>query len=217
MKRIAGSLIVAVFLSVSFPGFALASRDSHVIGRITGTYQPLPGYFHNNPYMLARGIDKVEFTGFRLTNADSRKVFLIRPNNDGFFHQALPGGDYILTRKRTDRPGYREPKTIDILNFTVDEGTIVNIGTIGIVLDGEPDESLRSMQHSARGTYSYRYRYERITGDSAFDRPMNWFRNKKPDTAAGFGDSVRMEDGAPTDITDGSRVLLRFRVPPDDR
>lgn len=194
-------------------GLAQAADESYVVGRITGTYQHLPGYFYQNPDFLSSGeIDEVEFPGFRLLRVEDGKRFLIRPNHKGYFYQDLPGGKYTLTRKRNDRPGYREPKTIDIMSFEVGSGTLVNLGTMNIILDGEPRESLWWLQNRSKGTYTYRYSYEREPGDRAYDAPLNWFTAKKPGDAAGFGDRVFQEDAAPTDEGDGSKVIIRGNI-----
>lgn len=217
MKRIAVFMITMFIVLISVPGLAWSNEKSYVIGRIKGTYQELPGYFNKNLYLLTEGIYDVEFTGFRLLRVEDGKSFRIRPNHEGYFHQRLPRGEYTLTRKRNDRPDYREPKTIDIMSFTVEPGTLVNLGTSNLVLDGEPHESLWLSQYTSKGTYTYRYRYERDSGGSAFDNPYKWFTEKKPDTAAGFGDRVVRENGALTGEGDGSKVELRVIVPWDDR
>jgi hypothetical protein len=211
--------MVVVFLSMGWvPGMAQAADESYVIGRITGTYQNLPGYFSHNPdYLFSGEKDEVEFPGFRLLRVEDGKKFLIRPNHEGFFHQGLPAGEYTLTRKRTDRPHYKELKTIDILSFTVDPGTLVNLGTMNIILDGEPHESLRSGQNYSRGTYTYRYRYERDPGESAYSGPLKWFTEKKSKIAASFGDRIVREDSPLTDAGDGSKVVLKHIVPRSDR
>ena len=199
-------------------GLAQAADESYVVGRLTGTYQNLPGYFSHNPdFLSSGGIDEVEFPGFRLLRVEDGKKFLIRPNHMGYFYQDLPGGKYTLTRKRNDRPGYREPKTIDIMSFEVGSGTLVNLGTMNIILDGEPHESLWSSQNYSRGTYTYRYRYEREPGESAYSGPLNWFTEKKSKIAASFGDRVVREDSPLTDAGDGSKVVLKEIVPRSDR
>ncbi len=211
--------MVVVFLSMGWvPGMAQAADESYVIGRITGTYQNLPGYFSHNPdYLFSGETDEVEFPGFRLLRVEDGKKFLIRPNHMGYFYQDLPGGKYTLTRKRNDRPGYREPKTIDIMSFEVGSGTLVNLGTMNIILDGEPHESLRSGQNYSRGTYTYRYRYERDPGESAYSGPLKWFTEKKSKIAASFGDRIVREDSPLTDAGDGSKVVLKHIVPRSDR
>ena len=217
LKRIVVILIV-LFLSLGVaPGPAQSSDDSYVIGRITGTFQELPGYFHRNINMMTRSIDAVEFTGFRLIRVQDGKKFLIRPDYDGFFYQKLPGGSYTLVRKRTDRPSYKEPKTIDIMSLQVESGTLVNLGTVQIILDGEPHESLRSSRSSVEGTYIYRYRYEKDPGDSGYDLPGTWFGKKKSRIVADFGDRIVLEGSAITSEEDGSKVFLRDTIPPWDR
>jgi hypothetical protein len=208
LKRIAVFTIILLIFPVLSPGLSYAAGESHVTGRLTGTQRELPGYFRNNMRLHELGIDQVEFYGFRLLRMEDGKNFLIRPNHDGYFHQDLPGGEYTLTRKRNDRPGYKEPKTIDIMSFEVEPGTLVNLGTLNIVLSGEPSESLFSLAHGTRGKYIYRYHYEREPGDIAFDGPLNWFMGKKPGIGAGFGERIVREGAAVTVEGDGSKVVL---------
>ena len=217
MKRIAVFMIIVFIVLISVPGLAQPTGESYVIGRIKGTFQELPGYFNKNLYLLTEGIYDVEFTGFRLLRVEDGKSFRIRPNHEGYFHQRLPGGEYTLTRKRNDRPHYKEPKTITIMSFDVKPGTLVILGTINILLDGKPHESLWWSKNRSKGTYTYRYHYEREPGDSAFDNPYKWFTEKKPDTAADFGGRVVRENSAVTVEGDGSKVVLMVNVPWDDR
>ena len=216
LKRIAVFMIILFIVLISVPGLAWSNEKSYVIGRIKGTFQELPGYFYKNPHMFREGIYEVEFTGFRLLRVEDGKSFRIRPNHEGYFHQRLSGGEYTLTRKRNDRPHYKEPKTIDIMSFTVKPGTLVNLGTSNLIVDGKPHESLGGYKKT-KGKYTYRYYYERDSGGSAFDNPYKWFTEKKPDTAAGFGDRVVREKGALTGEGDGSKVVLEEILPWDDR
>jgi hypothetical protein len=209
LKKVAVFTSMALIFPVLSPGLSHAAGESHVIGRLTGTQRELPGYFRNNMRLHELGIDHVEFYGFRLLRMEDGKKFLLRPNHDGYFHQDLPGGEYTLTRKRNDRPGYKEPKTIDIMSFEVEPGTLVNLGTLNIVLSGEPSESLFALANGTRGKYIYSYHYEREPGDSAFGGPLNWFLRKKPGIGAGFGERIVRENSAVTDEGDGSKVVLK--------
>jgi hypothetical protein len=217
LKRNVVFLLMIFLTLVLVPSQALSTGDSIVIGRITGTFQELPSYFFQNPYIVPAGMDDVEFTGFRLVRVDNGKKFLIRPNHKGFFYQRLLGGKYTLVRKRTDRPGYKEPKSIDIMSFEVRSAALVNLGTVKIVIEGKPKESLRSMPNSAKGTYTYRYSYVREHGERAYNAVNSWFINKKPSTAAVYDDSVVIVDAAPTSDTDGSKKVLRLVVPRSER
>jgi len=219
LKRL-GVFLIVIFLAV---GLGLATveagpdSDSYVIGRITGTHQELPGHFHNSTLLSGQGIDEVEFNGFHLLREENGKSYLIRPNLEGYFYQDLPGGRYTLMRKRTDRPDHREPKTIDLVNLEVPSGTLINLGTIQLILDGPPRESLRLWQNGARGEYTYTYRYEREAGDSAYAKPLSWFTDKKPAVISNFRDEVLRETTQPTSVKDGSKVTLREIVPKMDR
>jgi len=211
-------VIITVLLTTGWvPGLSQGAGEPYVIGRITGTYQHLPGYFYRNPYMLSKGIFDIEFTGFRLVRVEDGKKFAIRPNHEGYFLQRLPDGEYTLIRKRNDRPHYKEPKTIDILSFTVDPGILVNLGTINIILDGKPRESLGSFQYVTTGKYTYRYGYQREPDEGAYSAPWNWFAKKKSKVAAGFGEQIARVSTAPTDEKDGSQLVLKEIVPKSDR
>jgi hypothetical protein len=209
-------LIVSVVAGL-FPGAALSSDEgSYVFGRITGTQQPLPGYFRNNMRLAARGIYSIEFYGFRLIRKTDGETFVIRPNREGFFYQELPGGTYTLTRKRTDRPDYRQPKALDILTFNVEPGTLVNLGTIDLVLEGEPEAKVRHYQKVVKGTFIYRYRYERSVGEHDYLVPLSWFSGKQPDAAGSYGDKRVRINTVPANVLDGSRVRLRESYRIDD-
>jgi len=210
IKVFMAGVLLAVILA---PGTVPAAGASYVIGRLTGTHRELPGYFRNNMRLYNEGTDRVEFTGFRLLRVEDGRKFIIRPNHEGFFYQKLPGGEYSLMRKRTDRPGYREPGTIDIMRFGVKPGTLVNLGTVHIVLNGDPLESLRLYPNSSRGTYIYSYRYERERGDGAWEAPLTWFRQKNRRAAHDFESRVVLNDAELTGEGDGSRVILREIIP----
>jgi len=217
LKKIAVFVVIMSFALSLAPGLAMSADESYVIGRITGTHQELPGYFHKNPHLISSGTDEVEFTGFRLLREENGKKYSIRPNHDGYFYQDLPEGDYTLIRKRNDRPKNKEPKTIDIMSFTVKPGTMVNLGTLNLILNGEPHEFLGGLRNSTKGTYTYSYRYERDPGGSVFENPFNWFTKKKPDVAAAFGNSVVREGKTVTSEGDGSKVVLEENIRwPDD-
>jgi hypothetical protein len=211
LKKTALFFIVSILAGTM--GFAMSygesGDESLVIGRLIGTYQELPGYFQNNMYLIGKGKGEVEFTGFKLVNRVSGRKFIIRPRKKGFFRQELPTGDYDLVRIRKDRPGYKENKIITILPFKVPTGSLVNIGTLQIVLDGKPDESLFLGPQWAKGTYTYQYRYERIIGEKAYEAPFHWSTEKKPEVAAGYGERVINIERDPEELTDRSKVVLR--------
>ena len=209
-------LVIVLCLCILPTGqHAYAGGDSHVIGWIAGTHRELPGYFSwHRDEMNSKGVEDVEFTGFKLVNIKDGKAYSIWPNLDGYFYRRLPSGPYTLTRRRNDRPDYREEKTIDLLRFEVRPETIVNLGTISIILDGEPQESLTAIGDNARGRYTYRYGYEREPGDEAFDHPLTWFTDKKPGIAAGLEGKVLRVEAKPSTEKDGSEVVLRLSPPP---
>jgi hypothetical protein len=159
-----------------------------------------------------KGIDDVEFRGFRLLRVEDNKRFQIRPNSKGYFYRDLPSGEYTLTRSRSDRPDHKEPKSIDILKFTVKPESLVNLGTIKIVVNGKPYEWLKLSKSAADGRYTYKYHYERIPGKQAADDPFNWFEDAKPKIVAEFNNSIYIVDTEPTQDKDGSEIRLRIQL-----
>jgi len=217
LKKIAAFMII-MFLTMGLaPAQAQSNDESYVIGRLTGVQRELPGYFKNNSRLQARGIDRVEVPGFRLLREVDGKKFLIRPNHEGFFYQALPGGKYTFARKRNDRPDYRQSKNIKIMNFEVEPGALVNLGTINIVLKGEPDESLFHLGDTAKGKYIYRYHYERDHAENAYNNPLNWFTGKKQAVSASLREKIVRENAEITGEQDSSRVVLREVRPFGDK
>lgn len=212
LKRIAILIIVISLVVAVVPQPVHSSGEAYVVGSIKGTHREVSGYFNRHPYLLSRSEDEVEFIGFRLVDVNSGDTFLIRPNRHGYFYQALPGGEYTLSRKRSDRPSYKEPKTIDILRFKVEPGTLANLGTIGIILDGEPGEFIYSLggHERERGKYTYRYSYLREKGNESYEKPLNWFRTRRSKTAAGLGDRIFNVDANTTTEKDGSEVVIEI-------
>lgn len=218
MKKVILFLVIVSLALIFRPPGAFAADEAYVIGRITGTYRDLPGYFFRNTYMLSQGMDYVEFYGFRFVSSRNDASFLIRPNHQGYFYQKLPGGEYTLTRKRADRPGYREPGTIEILSFEVEAGSLVNLGTINLILEGKPSESLFLLGGGGtRGRYIYSYHYERETGDGSFHNPLGWFTDRKRKVAGILKDKTYSVNANPTLSKDSSELILEEIIPFPDR
>ena len=89
---------------------------------------------------------------------------------------------------------------------------MVNMGTIAIVLDGEPRELLYSLgtHDRVRGKYTYSYSYAREKGNEAYTRPLNWFRARKSKAAAALKDRTFNVDTGTTSEKDGSRVVIEI-------
>ncbi len=211
-------LYLGVLLLMTGTGLApapgRASDGSHVIGRIAGTRQPLPVYFHGTDSMERQGIEEVEFTGFRLVRKEDGKKYAIYPNREGFFHKALMQGHYSLIRDRRDRPAYREEGTIVILEFDAPSGTVVNLGTLDLVLSGKPSEFLGTYGRTTRGKYIYRYGYERRGGPLAYQEPLEWFGKRKPGIVEKTGSRVLEVEDAPAPAQDSSEVVLEEKEIP---
>ncbi|UCG38365.1 MAG: hypothetical protein JSV00_09275 [bacterium] len=214
---LAAMLAAAVIWAAPVPRQALALEpgDPWVIGRIQGAHQPLPGFFHDSPRIWMQQIDDVEFAGFRLRSDGDSRDYAIRPNRDGFFMQKLPPGQYTLVRVRTDRPGFREDKLMPILPFTVPPASLVNLGTVNLVLLGPPSEHLVMGSFHATGTYLYRYRYERDASGTAYGEPLDWFRSRKAKVMVQLEGNVADVQRSPVEGEDSSEVVLRQRT--DDR
>jgi hypothetical protein len=202
---------VLVFYSITMPAHAGVSLDSVVIGRLNGTLHEPPRSFLGNSPTVGGARGSVEIKGFRLVRDDG-KTFTIRPLGSGYYRQALPPGEYTLVRKRTDRPLHKEDKVIRILTFTVTESSLINLGTLDIVLQGKPEELFFRASRNPKGKYIYRYRYERADGEEAMAAPLEWFMEKKKSTAANYAGRVVTIDTIPTDLADSSRFTLRETV-----
>lgn len=209
------TLLMVVSLS-AFRADARTSSESIVIGRLMGTLHKPPHTLLGNSPTVGGDRGSVEFRGFRLIREDS-ETFAIRPLRDGYFQQTLAPGRYSLVRQRRDRPSYTEDKTITILTFNVPENSLVNLGTLDIVLQGEPREiRYRPSRLQAKGTYIYRYRYERVSGEEAMSAPLEWFREKETAIFGQYADKIETIKVQPAEIIDSSRFTLRksvFRLP----
>ena len=186
--------------------------NSILIGSLKGTLHEPPRSFIGNSPQIGGARGSVEFKGFRLAGRDNGKEFSIRPLGDGFFRKTLPPGKYDLIRKRRDRPSSKEDKSIRILTFIVPENALVNMGTLEIFLEGPPDESLLITSEGSKGTYTYRYRYERTSGADAMKAPLEWFSGKHPDEAAQYAGKIVEITGTPTNTDDSSRLHLGERI-----
>ena len=99
-----------------------------------------------------------------------------------------------------------------IFTFKVPEGSLVNLGTLHIVLQGKPEQSLYRASKPAKGRYTYYYRYERPEGDEALSAPLEWFRVKEAARTAAYSDRVVTVKTEPADLVDSSRFTLRESV-----
>ncbi|MCJ7500836.1 hypothetical protein MUP29_11335 [bacterium] len=201
------SSVMLVLCILFIPVHAAFAGDSYVLGSILGTRNEIPGDFAFNEALAAKGIEFVEFYGFKLVRAKDGKKFTVRPNRNGYFLQELTPGSYTLIRERKDRPDRSSDKTIELLQLKVDQGFLVNLGTLEIILDGKPDEQLSGVR-TYKGVYTYKYTYARVGGDEAYESPLEWLRETKPDLVAGFGGNVTQVDQAPTREPDGSKITL---------
>jgi len=217
MKKIVPFLCILFLIAGVglIPSQARSEGGSYVIGRIQGTHQPLPTWFRGSESLSRQGIEEVELMGFNLLRKTDGKKFFIRPNQEGYFRQALPGGDYTLIRERRDKPNYKEENRIDILEFNVPPGSLVNIGTIDLVFQGKPEESLWDTSWGTQGTYIYHYGYGRKTGAESYTGPLDWFKSRKPKIARELASTARKVQTLPATTKDSSKVVLEDReLPP---
>ena len=204
--------VVLILSCTTVPIHTRSGNSSFLVGSLKGTLHEPPHSFLGNSPQVGGNRGSVEFHGFRLIRRDDGKTFLIRPLGDSFFQQILPPGVYDLVRERRDRPSYKEDESVRILTFTVPENSLVNLGTLEIILEGPPDESLFRPSTAPKGTYTYHYRYKRTMGADAMEAPLEWFSEKNPDAAAGYTGGVVEVTNSPTDTIDSSRFTLRERV-----
>lgn len=188
---------------------SLAEKESHVVGRLNGTVQPLPGFFRNNNTLTANR-DFPEFLGFRFTHSQSGRRVTIRPGHSGFFSRSLEPGTWTFERHRRDRPTGEGPEVLEIMTFDVPKSSLVNLGTFNIVLEGEPEETLFLSRRRDQGTYIYTYHYERGEGADDFAWPVDHLRDRDSDTLKRFQDNIVEIRDPVTTGTDQSQ--FRFRV-----
>jgi hypothetical protein len=192
-------IAVAVVLAVtSFTGTVFAAQDSYFILRLNGTVQPLPGMSSGNVDLMANN-DYPEFYGFRVVNSQSGKRLLV--------------GTWTLERDRRDRPDKGE-KIIRILTFEVPPGSLVNLGTIDIVLEGDPKEIIRDKPDMytggirTTGIYTYSYHYERPGAADDFTWPVNTLKERKSKIYEQYQGSIVEVKEPVTSDPDGSRIKL---------
>ena len=154
------------------------STSSIVIGRLTGTIHPLPGFFYMSD---VADVDKIEILDFQIVSEDGLVGGFFRPDSSSYFAKEIQPGTYTLRRHRRDRPSYRGNKYINIVTFRIEPGTLVNLGTIQLILEEPPQEDYYSLGIGAKGEYIYNYHYEKMSGKESYDAPLARFRQKRPD------------------------------------
>lgn len=200
--------LMVLLLVITCGAVSYAAEESVVIGRLFGSTQPLPGFFRANMILLANNVYP-EFLGYRFVNTQTGKKIKMRPDGIGFFLKSMEPGTWTFERFRKDRPVDSGPDVIEIMTFDVPEGSLVNLGTIIIVLEGEPTEQLRVKKNWQEGAYVYTYRY--FLSDSAEDNkwPIDNLERKKPKVLAEYNDNVvEVKDPITSDL-DSSRIILK--------
>ena len=204
-------IIAGLFIMMLIPTtvkVSSAAEDSHVVGRLTGTIQPIPGYFSRSNKLIADNYNP-EFLGFRFVNSQTGKKVKMRPDSNGYFSKSLGPGTWVLERHRNDRVDGDVPKVFQIMTFDVPEGSLVNLGTIRIVLDGEPKETLFVRGGSDSGTYIYTYHYERAGGSDDFSWPVDNFKRKDAKAFEQYKNSIVEIKESITTEKDGSKVRIK--------
>jgi len=197
-----GLLFVPATVDISF-----AAQDSVVIGRLPGTIQPLPLNFSRSDRLIAKDYHPA-FLGFRFVNSQSGKKVKMRPDSKGYFSKSLGPGTWVLERYRKDRLSGDVPKEFKIMTFDVPEGSLVNLGTIQIVLDGEPEERLLGSGGFSKGIYTYTYRYERSGDLDGFSWPVDNLKKKDSDAFEHYQSSIVEIKEPLTTEKDGSKVRI---------
>ena len=185
-----------------------AADDSHVTGRLTGTVQPIPGHFSRSNKLIADNYNP-EFLGVRFVNSQTGKKVKMRPDSNVYFSKSLGPGTWTLERDRKDRTSGDVPREFKIMTFDVPEGSLVNLGTIRIVLDGEPEETLFLRGGSDSGTYIYTYHYERAGGADDFSWPVDNLKQKDSGVFEQFQNAIVEIDESVTTEKDGSKVRIK--------
>lgn len=211
MNRYRTMIIAGLFIMMLIPTtvkVSSAAEDSHVVGRLTGTIQPIPGYFSRSNKLIADNYNP-EFLGFRFINSQTGKKVKMRPDSNGYFSKSLGPGTWVLERHRNDRVNGDVPKVFQIMTFDVPEGSLVNLGTIRIVLDGEPKETIFVRGGSDSGTYIYTYHYERGGGSDDFSWPVDNFKRKDAKAFEQYKNSIVEIKESITTEKDGSKVRIK--------
>jgi hypothetical protein len=201
--------VILIVSCTTVPVSTTTEGPSILVGSLRGTLREPPRSFLGNSPLVGGDRGSLEFRGFRFIRRDDGKEFFIRPLRDSFFQQTLSAGVYDLVRERRDRPHYKEDKYIKILTFTAPADSLINMGTLEIVLEGPPEEALFRASSIPRGKYFFRYRYERVEGADAMEAPLQWFKGKNPDAVADYSGKVVEVTGSPTELIDSSQFTLR--------
>jgi hypothetical protein len=186
---------------------SLAVEDSVVIGRLLGTIQPLPLNFSRSDRLIANNYHP-EFLGFRLFNSQSGKKVKVHPDGSGYFSKSLAPGTWVLERYRKDRTSGDVPKEFKIMTFDVPEESLVNLGTIRVVVEGEPEERLQGSGGQSKGIYTYTYHYERAGEADGFSWPVDKFKKKKSDAFEKYQGSIVQIKEPVTAEKDGSKIRI---------
>jgi len=204
-------LIVVIFVP-STAKVAFAEEDSYFVGRLLGTVQPLPKFFQTSTQLMTQR-DYPEFRFFRIVNTQSGKKININPlRSNGYFGKSVGPGTWILERNRKDSTGDGRGKVIEIMTFEVPKGSLINLGTLQIVLDGEPKETLKQGVSSTEGEYIYTYSYMRAEGAEASIWPVDNLKNKKSKVYDRYQGNIVDVKEPLTAETDNSKIILRTRV-----
>jgi len=201
--------VVVVMLVLSSTGMAFAAEDSYIVGRLLGTVQPLPQFFQTSTYLMTQNFYP-EFRFFRIVNSQSGKKININPlRSNGYFAKSLEPGTWVLERQRKDSPGEDRGKIIEIMTFEVPEGSLINLGTLQVVLDGEPKEKLRPRGGGTDGEYIYTYHYERTDGATDMAWPVDNLKKKKSKVFDKYQDNLVDISEPVTTETDTSKILIQ--------
>ncbi len=205
-------LFIVVILIAGFAGTTVtvsraadSSTSSIVIGRLTGTIHPLPGFFYMNDML---DISEIEIEGFRVVDTKGGRKASIRPGRNGYFAKKLDPGTYTLRRNRRDRPNYKDNNYIDIVTFDIGSDELFNLGTIELVFDGPPTEYFAPAGGTVRGEYLYSYRYRRAPGSEGYRVPLARFQAKRSKQYAALRDNLRESGDAVTSEPDSSMIVL---------
>jgi len=156
--------------------------------------------------------DFPEFRFFRIVNSESGKKININPlRSNGYFAKSLKPGTWVLERQRKDSTGEGRGEILKIMTFEVPEGSLINLGTLQIVLDGTPEETLRPFGGggSTEGAYVYTYHYERVDGEADQIWPVDHLKTKKPKIFDKYKDNVVNVSEPITSESDNSRIIIR--------
>ena len=130
---------------------------------------------------------------------------------------SIQNNPYIDLKKMIHSLQTRDLEFVRILNQKTTPSKLINLGTINLILDGKPRESLYGRGDYEKGVYTYTYRYQRDSEDTAYASPLNWLRARRQKVYDRLRNKLTEIKAEPTTDRDSSRVVIEVFPPFPDR